>query len=412
MQEWWGGGGSKSSDQKIHGEAATQDRSSVSGSEGNQQLAVPERSGHQRVTGPSQRNAATAPPGAIFADTLPIHGETIRVVDVLEPILPQLEKMAGELPAEAYYKRAADIVRLQIVENVAQQLIWRRASEQINDEIKPHLDKAIDKTEKDRINREFQGRETLYEKYLTKHGKTRSEVRERLRRAIVIDSYLRDRLLPLVPPPRRNELYDYFRAHQAEFGRPERREMWLIEVPIEGFLDFRKPISRADEQAATKLARDKIEAAASALSQGESFEEVAGRYSMGPHREEGGAWGMITAAEDRTHGPLQGRWSEPSRKLFEMKSGETSGIIESGKCYFIVKVGKVEPGMEPSFQDAQPHIAETMKQQRFAKLRADFLQGELDKSTIGSLDDFMGQVMDAIPASRDKSVSVVPTIND
>ena len=227
----------------------------------------------------------------------------------------------------------------------------------------------------------------------------------------MIDSYLRDRLLPLVPPPRRNELLDYYQSHRAEFSRPERREMWLIEVPIEEFLDFRKPITRADEQAATKSAREKIEAAAAALAKGESFEEVAKAYSLGPHREDGGAWGFITASGDRSKGPLQGRWAEPSRILFELESGETSDIIESGKCYFIVRAGKVEPGMEASFQDAQPQIADTLKQQRFARLRADFLQGELDKITIGSLDDFMQKVMNAIPPSKDKAVTVNPDLN-
>lgn len=360
---------------------------------------------------PSPRRKDPPPPGAIFADTLPIHGESIRVSDILEPILPKLEKLADELPAPAYYTRAADIVRLQIVENVAQELIWRRASTQINDDIKPQLDKAVDKTEKDRINREFQGRETLYVQYLTKQGRTRDEIRERLRRAIVIDSYLRDRLLPLVPPPRRNELFDYYQTHRTEFSRPERREMWLIEVPIEEFLDFRKPITRADEQAAMKSAREKIEAAAAALDKGEPFEEVAKTHSLGPHREDGGAWGYITAASDRTKGPLQGRWAEPSRILFELEPDQRSDIIEFAKCFFIVKAGKFDPGMEASFQEAQPHIVDTLKQQRFARLRADFLQGELDKITIGSLDDFMQKVMDEIPPSKDKSVSVNPDLN-
>ena len=48
---------------------------------------------------------------------------------------------------------------------------------------------------------------------------------------------------------------------------------------------------------------------------------------------------------------------------------------------------------------------------RFARLRADFLQGELDKVTIGSLDEFMQKVMNEIPPSKDKAVSVNPDIN-
>ncbi|GMU33288.1 MAG: peptidyl-prolyl cis-trans isomerase [Planctomycetia bacterium] len=403
MQQWWNGGSASSAptseeadSARAVGERSPEESRTASDSD-------QARHSKEMPTKSTKSAPRRPPPGAIFADTLPIHGETIRVGDILEPIQPKLEKMATELPAQAYYQRAADIVRLQIVENVAQQLIWRRASAQINDDIKPQLEKAIDKTEKDRINREFQGRETLYEQFLSKHGKTRTDVRERLRRAIVIDSYLRDRLLPMVPQPRRSELLEYYESHRAEFSRPEQREMWLIEVPVEAFLDFRKPVSRADEQEATRKAREKIEQAAAALARGDAFDVVAREYSMGPHREDGGAWGSITAASDNSRSPLQGRWAEPSRKLFELSPGGTSEIVEADKCFFIVRTGEIKPGKNASFQEAQPHIVDSLKQQRFAHLRADFLQKELDSATIGSLDDFMRMVMDAIPPSTDKT---------
>lgn len=318
MQQWWNGESASSVPTSDEPDLASADAEGLPDEDRTASEPDPTHFDDDVPIKPAKAAPRRPPPGAIFADTLPIHGETIRVGDILEPIKPKLEKMASELPAQAYYQRAADIVRLQIVENVAQQLIWRRASAQINDDIKPQLDKAIDKTEKDRINREFQGRETLYEQFLTKHGKTRTDVRERLRRAIVIDSYLRDRLLPMVPQPRRSELLEYYESHRAEFSRPEQRDMWLIEVPVEGFLDFRKPISRADEQEAARKAREKIEQAAAALQRGDAFDVVAREHSMGPHREDGGAWGSISASSDSSGSPLQGRWAEPSRKLFEL----------------------------------------------------------------------------------------------
>lgn len=349
-------------------------------------------------------------PGAIRADALVVNNETISVIDILEPIQPNLEQLSRELPPEIYYQRAAQVVRLQIVEAVAQHLIWRRAQAQVSENLKPQLDKAVDRMEKERINREFGGRETIYEKFLTKHGKSRSEVRERLRRTVVIDSYLRDRLLPLVPMPRKNELWDFYQAHKRDFESQARREMFLIDIPVGAFVERRSVYGPNSEElaAASERARQSAEEAAAALAAGESFDEVARRFSHGPRREDGGAWGFITMPSDTAHAPLQGRWATPSRRLFELEAGQVSEIIKdpSGDGFFIVKAGRAEEASVVSFQDAQPEIVDTLRQQRFVKLRADFLQSELDKSTIGSLDEFMEIVMEAIPYPRSGGAQV------
>lgn len=341
----------------------------------------------------------TPPPGAILPDVLVVDNRKISVNDILEPLGPVLDKMAGdELPA-SYYNDAARLVRAQIVEQVAQHLIWRRAQEHVTDEMKPAIDKAVAKMEKDRINREFGGRETLYEKHLTDHKMTRDEVKEKLKRSLLIDTYLRDRLLPQVPPPRRQELLDYYQKNQADFSQAERRELLLIDIPAAAFLETGKWATKAAQEAADKEARARIHEAEAALKRGEKFEDVAKKYSEGLHASEGGSWGMITAPEPGK-AALQGHWEVPSRKLFEMAPGQTSEIIEAAKSFFIVKVGKYEPGKLDSFQEAQPEISSKLRQERFMKLRAQFLQAELEKSTIGSLEDFVTRVMQSLPPPR------------
>lgn len=334
----------------------------------------------------------------IYADALIVNDETIRVGDILEPLTPKLEELARELPPESYYLKATQLVRLQIIEAVAQHLIWRRAQRHLTDEIKPQLDKGVDKMEKDRINREFGGRETVYEKYLARHGKTRADVRERLKRSLVIDSYLRDRLLQLIPAPRKADLEHYYNTHVADFSQAERREMFLIDIPVNAFLDPNQQIDPIDDDVAQDQARVSAEKAAAALKGGEDFQEVARRHSKGLHTDEGGAWGFITAPADRKSTPLQGRWAAPSKRLFELRPGETSELIESARSFFIVKCGRVEGGQTLSFQEAQPKIVGEIRQQKFLERRAAFLQEELDRSTIGSLDAFVSQVLRAAPS--------------
>ncbi len=343
----------------------------------------------------SSRGPMGSPPSgdAIRSDVLLVNSEVIRVADVLEPISAELERLAGELPPVIYGTKAGEMIRQEIIESVAQHLVWRKAKQMLTEDMEKGLKKAVDKMEKDRINREFQGRETLYDKYLAKHGKSRDEVRERLRRSIVIDSYLRERLLPLVQAPRKQELLNYYNAHVAEFSEEGRREMFLIDVPIATFLESRRRPTEDELRVAAGKARETIEKAAAALRAGEPFEEVAKRHSRGPNADQGGAWGMIEQ-------PLKGRWEAPSKRLFEMNEGDTGDIIETAEGFFIVKVGRVEPAKLLTFDDAQPQIAITLRQRRFLKLRAEFLEGELRRSTISSLDEFVAEVLRAIPEPK------------
>lgn len=340
--------------------------------------------------------APAPPPGAVLPDVLVVDDERITVSDILEPVTHRLEELAGSLPAAAYFDEAAKLVRSQIVENVAQHLIWRRASTHLTEEMEPQVEKAIGKMEKDRINREFGGRETLYEKYLAQHGKSRDDVKKRLRKVVLIDSYLRDRLLPQINSPRKQELVAYFNQHRAEFSRPERREMLLIDVPVNAFLDTRRWPTQQEQQEAEAKARAEIEAAHAALQRGEPFEDVARKHSRGLHTETGGNWGMITKPAG-SESALQGHWEAPSRRLFELQAGETSEILHAANSFFIVRAGQIEPADEMTFQQAQPKIVDTLRQERFIRLRTEFLQAELEKSTIGSLEDFVTRVMRAIP---------------
>lgn len=346
---------------------------------------------------PDESDAPAPAPGAVHSDALVVNNETISVSDILEPLLPTIEKMSRELPPRTYYEQVGDLVRKQIIEAVAQHLIWRRAKSKITAEMEPQIDKTLDKIEKERVNREFGGSIAKYEKYLAQHHKTRADVRERLRRTVIIDSFLREHLLPLAASPRKRELQQYYEAHLDEFTKPSRRELFLIEAPISAFLDRRRPVTDTDLAEATGLARKVIDDAMAALAAGEPFEEAARQYSLGLNKSEGGAWGFIAA-------PLQGRWAAPSQRLFQMQAGEVSDVIEAEQCFFLVKCGQVETGGTISFQDAQPQIIDAMRQQRFSKLRAEFLQKELEQSTIGSLDAFVTEVLKVLPPPLTASI--------
>ena len=343
-----------------------------------------------KATTSNRKAPVKRPPSqnAIHAGALEIFDEFITVNDILEPIYSRIQELAKTQPPNLYYQQVAGLVRQQLYDIVAQHLVYRRAERQINDQIEPGLQKAVDAMERDRINREFNGLETRYTKYLQKQGKTREEVRARLRRAVVVDSYLRDRLLPMVREPRKRELMDYYRSHLDDYSTEERRELYLIDIPIRAHFD-RFPPRPADEPLAKQKARNAIEAAARDIKSGKPFEAVARQYSQ-LKKDEGGCWGFISS-------PMSGRWKLPYKRFMEMREGQVSEIIESAKSFFIVKVGRVDEKKVTSFRDAQPDIIQAIKNKRYQKLKAEFLQKELKRASIGSLDTFGNEVMEAIP---------------
>lgn len=335
--------------------------------------------------------------GIVSSDGLRVNDESIPVSEILEPLAARMAEIPRDLPEGLYFREIADLIRPQIVEVVAQHLIWSRAKRQLTPELEPNVDKAIDKMEKDRINREFDGRETEYERYLARNKTNREQVRERLKRVLVIDSYLRDRLLPQIPQPRKDELLQYYHSHPDEFTQPERREMFLIDIPIAAFLDLSRPVRKADEDAAYKKAQASIQKAEQALAAGRPFEQVCRDYSQGLRKSEGGCWGFITRPAPGQPAALQGHWEMPSRRLFELEAGQTSEAFEAARSFFIVRVGRIEGGTTKSFQDAQPEIVDKLQQERFIRLRREFLKQQLEDSTIGSLEEFVTAVIREVP---------------
>ena len=327
---------------------------------------------------------------AITSDVLVLNDETVDVMDVLDPIRSMLTEAAASKPPREYMKYRDDVVRRQIVEAVAERLIWQEARNAVSEDVKPQIEKIVIAMEKDRINREFGGLETNYEKYLTRNGRTRADVRKMLERGIMIDKYLKDRLLPLIASPTRSELKKYYDQHLADFTTQSKRELYLIDIPIAAFLEQRRVITDAQIAAATAKARAQADEAARAIAAGQPFEEVAKKYSKGLHKEKGGAWGVINE-------PLQGRWEVPSKRLFTMSQGQVSEVIENEKSFFIVKANVVEQGKTTSFTEAQPEIMRKIRQERFIKLRGDFLQKRFAKSQVGSMDNFYRRVLAACP---------------
>jgi len=364
--------------------------------------AYRERMKHQQavhLTDHSQPDRETTPDApdnnrrVVAADTLEVLDQFITPEDVLEPIRPQLTAWSREMPPRRYVDAAAELVRESLVEQVANHLIYRRASTQVTPEMETQIDLAVDKMERERIGREFDGRETAYANALVQSGRKREAVRAQLRRGLIVETYLRDRLAPMIADPTRKQIRRFYDRHRDDFTTEEHRQMLLIDIPVAAYLDRSRIMDRKQAIAlARQQARTAAQEAKAALNAGRPFPDVARQYSKFK-AEDGGDWGVI-------HEPLAGRWEEPSTRFFKLPRGGVSDIIETEDSFFIVKCGKVSGGVTTPFAEAQPIIVNRLKSQKFRELKAEFLQDELNQANIGEIDAFYRRVLQQIPQPR------------
>ncbi len=341
----------------------------------------------------TDRGPDRSSPTAVHSDVLIINDQIITVSDVLDPIEPQLEASAGRLAPAQYYKRRNAVVRRAVIEAVAERLIWQEAKFLISEQVEPQIMKAVDRLERSDINRHFDGRETRYETHLASIGKQRGEVREALKRKVVVNQYLRDKLVPMVSEPTKRELEKYYRRHIADFSSEPRTELFLIDVPVAMFFERGQIANERTTAVAREKARAAADAATAALDAGEPFEAVAKKYSEGRMKGAGGAYGFVSTRKS----PLVERYDPAWERLCRMKPDERSEVFEAHKAFFIVKAGRVESGEGKSFSEAQREIATKIRDQKFVELRANFFQERFDRAHISSLDDFYQNILNAAP---------------
>ncbi len=239
------------------------------------------------------------------------------------------------------------------------------------------VDHYVDQELKDRVTREFGGRQTRFEVHLASMGMTLEDAREKVRRRIVIVKYLQDHVVVRIADPTRQELLDYYNTNIESYTQQSSRELCMIDIP------------KGDDAQASRRA---IEEARRRLDAGEDFREIARGLSRGIHAAEGGSWGHIKA-------PLHGRYAEPSAIFFKLDEGQTSGVVETDDAFFIVKAADVIESKTRLFVDVQPELVERYRDAQFEMFRREKVQELLDNASIEPRKDlFLATIVDSAVA--------------
>jgi parvulin-like peptidyl-prolyl isomerase len=339
----------------------------------------------------------------IRADVMLVNGQTVKASDVLEPIWKRLEQMAAAAKPSEYPEKAQLEIRQRVRETISEFLVYYEVKRKINSDTQEQLKKTVDGRIWDRINKDFEGSQAKFERYLSARGLTLEDYKEQETRRIVTVQYLREEILPQIHISRR-QLREFYEENRKDFESPARVKLQMIDLPEKAFLagPTTDPVARMDaHEAAAKQARR----AMSELRAGADFGEVAKKYSKGLHAEEGGRWDWVSQDPG-----LQGRWAAPCKAAFALAAGQCSDILEVSDGYFIVRAEEKVEAQRKSFEEVQQELEEKLRSMQFDLLSARYLSKLWVKGDIQGLMAFNARLLTLAPQARPKAESAPPAI--
>jgi hypothetical protein len=195
------------------------------------------------------------------------------------------------------------------------------------------------------------------------------------RRNLMVRIYLQTKLYPAVVINRRL-LWNYYQKNKDLFAQPHQVQMQSIDAPYEAFLSSTESApSEAEWANARAAARRAMVLAQKDLKSGTDFGAAAKKHSRGVYAEKEGIMPGLFAKGTLVEDGVEA-------KLFELKQGAYSEIIEGKNGVYIVRGYKVQPSSVTRFEDAQETIEDQLRRQQFQKLREDYMKSVYDKATV------------------------------
>lgn len=336
--------------------------------------------------GEHRADAAREPPGAPLPDEAPaepvdvlqINDDSITVEEILRPLRDDFAARAGTMPPDRYLQYVIQAIQNQIRSQARDLLLYQEASRRLTDAEAEMIDKFTDQRIRTIVQEQHGGRHTRWEQAMAQEGLSVEEARDQVRRRLVITRHLQTAINTRIQEPTRRELVHYFEHRKGEWTTPERREMFLIEV------------EKGDDPESARATAEQLLAE---LEAGADFTELAREHSTGLRAADGGAWGLV--ARDS----LRSRWTAAAETLFQLPPDGTSGVVETEECFFIVRLGRIDPGSQPSFAEVQRRLTEAYRDHQFNVLVDELVTRLQDQAVIrpADLSLFLRAVLNKCP---------------
>lgn len=173
------------------------------------------------------------------------------------------------------------------------------------------------------------------------------------------------------------EVADFYNKNQKRFTTDEKRSASHILITV------KKGASPAE----TAAAKAKAEAVLAEVRKAPGdFAKIAKKESQDPGSAElGGDLGTVE----------KGAFVKPVEDaIYQLKEGETSGLVQSEFGYHIIKVTSVKPASQKPLEEAKPEIAAELKKQKMSKKYSEL--AELFTNTVYEQSDSLKPVADKL----------------
>lgn len=183
------------------------------------------------------------------------------------------------------------------------------------------------------VKRDTFPKESDFRRFLRRSGMTAADARFQIA-FNALYTKLRELAIAAAPAVTKEEVDAYYREHKEQFGQPELRDLLVV---------LTKTRARAD-------------AARAALERGQSFRQVAPRYSIDQTSRLNGG---------RVLGVAEGSQEEAFDKaLFRAPPGRLQGPIKVPFGYYVFKVVKITRAKQQTLAQARPAIREQLTVER------------------------------------------------
>lgn len=228
---------------------------------------------------------------------------------------------------------------------------------------------TVEESEVDRSFKERQGdaTEAALNEELTRRGITREDVRESLRRDLLVQKLL-DRDVVAKVNVTDAEIDVFFAANKERFNIKE-TQYRLAQIVVTPARDAEVANRMRDDAATPEAARRKIEAIIGQLKGGANFAQVAADYSEDPRSApQGGDLGFVSESQ------LRSAPAEMRDVVFKMDVGNVRTLSASGGYTIVLLAGKEVAGQRdlnsPGVRD---QIRQGLRQNRDQLLRAAYI---------------------------------------
>jgi len=293
-------------------------------------------------------------------EVLRVNEESLTADEFWNVYAGELRDRARTMSREEFERDVAQWSFQLIPDRINEMLLYQHARRLLPEQADKRIDEIVDGEIRRIITREHRGVQRIYENHLAAQGRTIEDVRNRLRREIVIAGFIEREIKPRVAEPTRAELLAIYDQVKQEAQRPLRRKMSLIDIRTREFLPEGTRYPTEEQRAeARRRARTEIDRLASELRSGADFATLAREHSHGLHAPEGGTWGWIEK------GSVRERFVPAVEALYNLAPGQVSQVIETDGGFFLVRCDEKESSQVPDFQNAQPELKDRYLKEAF-----------------------------------------------